>query len=657
MVALLWPVVPRALEPTWLDLIAPLAPGEPIAGDYRLSPARRGEENDVVFLARRLDGQAFVELHVVPLGQWEGVEETASFGVAFELPRSSASPEDLVRVTRALTMAIARNDPGGLGPVSSIPLTPAAPPPMLTLALRRGSGLIGVAVAVCLLAAALLLGSLPRGALWLGCATFVVGLGIRVAHLDLPFLWDQDVQRLQIGAASLTEIVTGAGLQDRRPPLLFLVLHLIQIFGQAEWLVRLPAALAGALAGPAILWCSLRMVGRTSGLGAIAATLAALSPVLIQRSREVSELTLVGLLLVLLVSETTRATRDEPATRGELVALSALYAITLWSYYLAIPGVGACVLVAASIGLDRRRFLAIGAGLLAGVPSVVLAGRAYVADLSARDAAQANPNIAWGDRTIAEVLAAQWHVLVDAVGFGTLALAAVVFVWSLAKKQHGVTITLAVVLTVTLSSAALSPFVRVQPYYVVIIIPLLLLSLAVVRFDEVQSGVACAIASVAAVWALRAAAPTVASAYVAESGAFMADFAVAIRQAGERRVATVAHYDATLLSYYLARAEGVTLRSDRLRWQDGTLYVEGLEESIVSLVSTHAPNQNPDLVALTRLRQEASSGPLRVVSRSEQQLRELDGFLARCALEREAATARLLSCRAADLQPLPPPPR
>jgi hypothetical protein len=655
-VILLWPTEPAQLPRAWLDLIAPLAPGEPIAGDYRLSPPRRGEENDVVFLARHFDGQRVIELHVVTLGQWEGVDETASFGVAFEEPRSSAPAEDLVRVTQALADAVRRNDPGGLGPVTAIPLTRAEPPPKLTLALRKGTGLVGAAAALCLIAAALAMAGLRRGALWLSLATFAVGLALRAAHLDLPFLWDQDVQRIQVGAASLTEILTGAGLQDRRPPLLFLVLHVVQLFGQAEWLVRFPAALAGALAGPAILWLTQRMVGRVSGLSAVAAALVTLSPVLVERSREVSELTLVGLLLLLLASETARVAGKAVVRRSDLIVLAALYALTLWSYYLAIPGVVACVVVAAvTFGLDRKRWLAIGAGVLAGAPSVVLAAQAYLADLSAREAARANPNVAWGDRTIGEVLSAQWQVLVDAVGIGIVALAAVVLVWSLVKKQHLATVSFAIVISVMVGSAALSPFVRVQPYYVVIVIPLMLFALSVVRLEKPRGMVAGAIAAAAAVWFLRGAAPPLGNAYVQETGAFMADFAEAVRLEGSERVATVAHYDATLLSYYLARAEGVTLRSDRLRWSEGTLQVEGLGETIVALLSTHAPNQDPDLVALNRLRDEASRGPVMLVSRSEVRLRELDAFSARCELKRDSAVARLLLCRGADLQPLPPP--
>ncbi len=104
-------------------------------------------------------------------------------------------------------------------------------------------------------------------------------------------------------------------------------------------------------------------------------------------------------------------------------------------------------------------------------------------------------------------------------------------------------------------------------------------------------------------------------------------------------------YDATLLSYYLARSEGVVLRSEALSRQGGELRVEGLAETLVPLVETHAPNQDPDQVALARLREQTRDGAVLVVSRSSLRLPELDRVLSRCELVRDAARARLVRCR------------
>lgn len=111
---------------TWRSLVAPLAPGREVTRGYVLSAPVRGHERDVVFRAvRPSDGRA-VEVHVVARGQWTGVRETRSFGVAWEEPRSRAPRADLEAVTQSLRDALARND-HGLGPVDAIPLDAARP--------------------------------------------------------------------------------------------------------------------------------------------------------------------------------------------------------------------------------------------------------------------------------------------------------------------------------------------------------------------------------------------------------------------------------------------------------------------------------------------------------------------------------------------------
>ena len=111
---------------TWRSLVAPLAPGREVARGYVLSAPARGHERDVVFRATRASDGSAVEVHVVARGQWSGVRETRSFGVAWEEPRSRAPRDDAEAVTEALRAAIARND-HGLGPVDAIPLDAARP--------------------------------------------------------------------------------------------------------------------------------------------------------------------------------------------------------------------------------------------------------------------------------------------------------------------------------------------------------------------------------------------------------------------------------------------------------------------------------------------------------------------------------------------------
>ena len=184
---------------------------------------------------------------------------------------------------------------------------------------------------------------------------------------------------------------------------------------------------------------------------------------------------------------------------------------------------------------------------------------------------------------------------------------------------------------------ALSPFVRMQPYYAVLALPLLL---QVVAEAELPVAGQVWIAAAGVAFLVRAA-PLLPPLYA--SGPSFRGFAEEIRRAGQTRVATVAFYDATLLAYELARQEGVTLRVDRIRRSEDEIRVAGLAETLVPLVWTHAPGADPDTAALRRLR---ALGPSWVLSRPDLELPALDRELARCAVVRETAVARLLSCPA-----------
>lgn len=109
--------------PSWPALLAPLATGREVTRGYVLRAPARGHEDDVVFRAERPDGR-LVEVHVVARGQWRGVRETRSFGVAWEEPRTRAPRADAEAVTAALHAAIAAHDRGGLT-LAALPLDPA----------------------------------------------------------------------------------------------------------------------------------------------------------------------------------------------------------------------------------------------------------------------------------------------------------------------------------------------------------------------------------------------------------------------------------------------------------------------------------------------------------------------------------------------------
>ncbi|MCC6524381.1 MAG: hypothetical protein IT373_17105, partial [Polyangiaceae bacterium] len=63
--ALLAPAAPAARAPSWQELLAPLAAGEPTPEGYALASLRRGDEHDVGLAFERSTGApARVEVHV-----------------------------------------------------------------------------------------------------------------------------------------------------------------------------------------------------------------------------------------------------------------------------------------------------------------------------------------------------------------------------------------------------------------------------------------------------------------------------------------------------------------------------------------------------------------------------------------------------------------
>ena len=632
---------------SWTMLISPLEPGDMVQESYRLSPLQRGENDDVVITARRVDGGGLAEIHITDHGVWPEALKTPSFEVGYSSPPSYGPPDELSAVTHAVADAIAANDTGRLGPVAGYDLRRGETAP-ITRGLRAYSGVVGFLCTACLLVAGLLISSLRRGPLWLGLLLFAGGLALRAVHLDLPFTWDQDVQRLRTAAAPLGDVLTGVGLLDRRPPLYFVILHFAQYMGQNEWVVRLPAAIAGALVGPAIItavWLARRAVGP---LSALMATVATLSPIFVTRSREVSEIPLFAVVLLLLVGLTFRALSVERARLGLLAAVAGFCALTLWTYHLAVVAIVAFVLPLLYLKrLSRRVAAALTVGVVCGSPSLLLAARAFMTDLSVRQSARAHPELAWGERGIVDMLGRLFDMTASSVGLLLTILLVLALIAAVVRRNGMALSALLTVLVAAVTLALLTPVARIQPYYLVAVLPLGLLGVA--AFDgrlhgKSQSAVLGAIGLSAAIF-LASAGPRLSTLYVDESGAFMDTFARRIRAEGHETVVTVAGYDATLLSYELCQLEGAVLGVNAAPVEGTTLRIEGLDEVIVTLVDTHTPGPNADRDAVALLGELTDEGPVPVVIRDTVRLPELERVLAACELLDETARARLLLCR------------
>lgn len=643
-----WPDPAKPRTIAWEDLLFPLVPGATITRGYTLSPPRRGEERDVVFAARRDDpatgAPVHVEVHIVDKGQWSGIRETRSFGVAYETPRSNAPVEDLEAVTEVIANHLRSNDIGD-GSVENIPLRAEPSLPWISRMLARTQSFRGTVAILLLVLSFGFVASIPqRGDTWAAGLLFLLGLGLRLPHLDVPFTHDQDVQRFFTGQYALREILTGHGLDDRHPPLWFVVLHVAGLFGQTELIARLPAALAGAAIGPAIVWASKTIRGSAGPAGAWCGLLATLSPELVRRSREVSEIPLFALLVVLAIGLAARLSRASSAsTKRSLAIVTALLA---WTYYLTpLVILGLVVPLAWTRRLKKDVRDGLAWGLVAGAPALVLGVQTIARDLDARRVAEQFPTLAWGQHTPLETLARLVGQTVDAVGISVVIGASVAAVVALRRSNDPEpAMALGVAGATTLGISLVSPIARIQPYYLLAVLPVVPLAMALGPSSRAYRSVAWNFFCAASVWWFaHTSLPGAGLAYVPDNAAFMPDFASFVLKRPERQIVVAAHYDATLLSYYLERMAG-----GRTRWPDveasGDLVLPASKRRIVPLAHVHALDDALGQTSRNKLLRALEVGPALVIERDAFVLPRVHEELTRCEVLLVAPAARLVRC-------------
>lgn len=134
--------------------------------------------------------------------------------------------------------------------------------------------------------------------------------------------------------------------------------------------------------------------------------------------------------------------------------------------------------------------------------------------------------------------------------------------------------------------------------------------------------------------------------YVPPVDAFMAPFAEIAASRPERRMLTVAHYDGTLLSYYLARNAGVPMDWNHLQPEGGSdgFLVGGTDKVIEALAQSHALAEDPDAAALAKLEGRLAVEAVLVVERDGFHLPRLSDRLRRCERLAEIGTGRLYRC-------------
>ncbi len=142
---------------------------------------------------------------------------------------------------------------------------------------------------------------------------------------------------------------------ETTPYTYFLFLHewLIRTGSQAEWVTRLPSAIAGLMLVAAVYWMARAFAERRIAL--CSAGLCALSPLIQSYAQETRVYIFVMLVLVVAVGATVRAT-ERPERRAALLTLGAVSCFfALWLHYTAIGVVlPLAVFVATRSGLSRR---------------------------------------------------------------------------------------------------------------------------------------------------------------------------------------------------------------------------------------------------------------------------------------------------------------
>jgi uncharacterized membrane protein len=205
-------------------------------------------------------------------------------------------------------------------------------------------------------------------------AVGVVALFVRGWEIGEKSLWLDEAWSWRAARLSLPAMVEWTG-QDKHPPLYYGVLHVwVKLFGDSEASLRMPSAIAGAVAAVVLAGAGWRAGGAMLGLAA--SGLLALQPTAVEFAQEARMYSLEGLWAVA-SSVALAAMIDRPApARAALYAGLALGAV--YTHYSGFLLLGVQALLIAGYGAWRWRVDGDVRMLLAGAAAlgVVLAGYA-----------------------------------------------------------------------------------------------------------------------------------------------------------------------------------------------------------------------------------------------------------------------------------------
>jgi mannosyltransferase len=162
----------------------------------------------------------------------------------------------------------------------------------------------------------------------------LVAAGLFALQLGHSSLFMDEVYSWRASRGSLGDLADALRYSEVTPPLYYLILHgwMHVTGGDSEALLRLPSVLAGVALVASVLWLARLVAGRTAGL--MAASLAAVSPLVLLYSQQARAYVWVMLAVTLAVAAAIQATRDR--SRLWLVAAMVATVCALLLHYTAL---------------------------------------------------------------------------------------------------------------------------------------------------------------------------------------------------------------------------------------------------------------------------------------------------------------------------------
>lgn len=342
------------------------------------------------------------------------------------------------------------------------------------------------------------------------------------------------------------------------------------------------------------------------------------------------------------------APNSNPTSTRVKRSFALVIALLAWTYYLAPLVILGIVLSLCALGRLRKDVLvALGWGVVGGAPALLLGAWAMVRDHDARTVAANFPGLAWGDRSVGETWSQLFTQATHSVGTATICVATILaIVAMIARRDAAPLVAFGVTITTAIGIAVASRFARVQPYYLAAIVPALPLAMAFGPSARGRSTLVwLSTCGATLLLFVRASLPGAGLMYMPDTDAFMPRFASFALARPESRIIVVAHYDATLLAYYIERASGGDAMWPNVE-QSGEFVLHASRRRVLALARSHSLAATSGGDARAALRAALMEGPALVVERDAFVLAEMRDELARCDVLLAAPSARLLRCSA-----------